>query len=217
MQEGIGQNNKYLFAKLAPQLATELLNKYPATDLRDDDTKYNNQTTAIAIAGDFKVKALEPQLKAFFEQGHKVGQNLRSNALRALMKIDMANASIGGEILENDSVIDFRMRIANAMGEFPGKQVNSILNDLKAIPLGLQEPVAIALCGSSEGKDILLSKVTRGEILPRTLVQPRVSEAFNQSVNKSQGEKFNALTATSSCQRGETGSYRQASRFVRGT
>jgi len=25
------------------------------------------------------------------------------------------------------------------MGEFPGKQVNSILNDLKAIPLGLQE------------------------------------------------------------------------------
>jgi len=45
-----------------------------------------------------------------------VGQNLRSNALRALMKIDMANASIGGEILENDSVIDFRMRIAERDG-----------------------------------------------------------------------------------------------------
>src|SRR5262249_37941257 len=67
---GIQQYDKRLFAKWAPQLATELLKKYPATDLRDDDTKYNNQTTAIAIVGDYRVTELIPQLKAFFDQGH---------------------------------------------------------------------------------------------------------------------------------------------------
>jgi putative heme-binding domain-containing protein len=195
MQESLSKNNKQLFAKWAPQLAAELLKKYPATDLRDDDTKYSNQTTAIAIAGDYKVKALVPQLQAFFDQGHKVGQNLRANVLRALMKIDPTNASMAGEILKNDSVMDYKIRIATAMGEFPGKEINNAFNQLKNIPVGLQEPVAIALAGSSDGKNILLDKVTRGEILPRTLIQPRVQEAFLQNVTPALGKKFQGLTA----------------------
>jgi putative heme-binding domain-containing protein len=199
MLEGLaqrgGQVDKNVFAKWAPQIAADLLKKYPATDLTDSDVKYNNQTAAIAIAGEYKVKGLEPQLKAFFDQGHKVGQNLRSNVLRALMKIDMSNASIGGEILRNDSVMDFRRRIAAVMGEFPGKQVNSILSELTAIPLSIQEQVVVALASSPEGKDIIFDKVKKGVILPRTLIQPRAAELILSNASPKQQHAFKALTA----------------------
>ena len=176
-------------------MANSCLKKYPPTDLKDDDTKYQNQTTAIAIVGDYKVKDLVPVIKSFFDHGHKVGQNLRANVLRALMKIDPANASIGAEILKNDSVMDFKIRIATAMGEFPGKELNKALDQLKSIPFGLQEPVALALATSFEGNNILLNKVERGEILPRVLLQPRVHEAFHDHANMPQGERENTLVA----------------------
>ncbi|MEI9917709.1 MAG: PVC-type heme-binding CxxCH protein [Bacteroidota bacterium] len=193
---GIQQYDKKLFAKVAPQLAADLLKKYPATDLRDDDTKYNNQTTAIAIVGDYKVKSLVSELKAFLDQGAKVGQNLRSNVLRALMKIDPANASIGGEILKNDSVTDFKIRIATVMGEFPGKEVNSVLNELTSIPPALQEPVVIALAGSPEGKDIIFDKVRKGDLMARILLQPRAKELILSNASKKQQDELAALTAS---------------------
>ncbi len=195
MYRAFQQYDKKLFTKIAPQLAADLFKKYPATDLRDDDVKYNNQTTAIAIAGDYKVKSLIPDLKSFLNQGHKIGQNLRSNVLRALMKIDPANASIGGEILKNDSVIDFRIRIATAMGEFPGKQVNTVLNGLTSIPLGLQEPVVIALAGSPDGKDIIFDKVKKGQIMARMLLQPRAQELILLNASKKQQQELTVLTA----------------------
>ncbi|HEX8060507.1 MAG TPA: HEAT repeat domain-containing protein, partial [Cyclobacteriaceae bacterium] len=192
---GIQQYDKKLFAKWAPQLATDLLKKYPATDLRDDDTKYNNQTTAIAIVGDYKVTALVPQLKAFFGQGHKVGQNLRANVLRALIKIDEKNALIGEEILKSDTVMDFRRRIGSAMGEFPGKAVNNIFDKLTPISPALQDVIAVGLAGSPDGKDILIRKVQRGEILARTLLNPRVQELVLLNASKQQQQAFAALTA----------------------
>lgn len=200
LQEGLAQrggavDNK-LFSKWAPQLAADLFKKYPGSDLTDSDTKYNNQIVAIGIAGDYKVRSLEPDLMIFMEQGHKIGWTIRSNVLRSLMKIDLEkNAAIGAGILANDSVIEYQRRIGAVMGEFPGKTVNSALEKLKVIPIGLQDVVVAALAGSPEGKDIIIRKVKNGEILPRTLAQARTSELIRMNASKQQQKEFEALTA----------------------
>lgn len=200
LQEGLAQRggkvDMKLFAKWAPQLATDLFKKYPGSDLTDSDTKYNNQIVAIAIAGDYKVKALEPDLKLFMEQGHKIGWTIRSNVLRSLMKIDLEkNAGIGAAILSNDSITEYQRRIGAVMGEFPGRTVNAAFDQLSSIPVGLQDVVVAALAASPEGKDIIIKKVKKGEILPRTLAQARTSELINMNASKQQQKEFEALTA----------------------
>lgn len=200
MLEGLeqrgGKVDRQVFAKWAPQLAADIFKKYPAKDTTESDPKYNHQTTAIAIVGDYKVKPLEGEVKAFIDEGHRLGWNQRSNALRALLKLDAEKyATLARDIIKDDSILGYRQRIVAVLGEFPGKKTNSILNELTQVPVGLQEGVALALAGSSEGKDILLKKVGRGEILPRTLIQPRVNEAFSQNASKAQSSEFEKITA----------------------
>jgi putative heme-binding domain-containing protein len=199
MLEGLaqrgGKTDTKLFAKWAPALASELFKKYPGSDLTDSDEKYNHQIVAIGIAGDYKVKSLEPDLKLFLDQGHKIGWTIRSNALRSLMKIDLENARLGADILKNDSVIEFQRRIGAVMGEFPGKTLNKILDEATSIPVGLQDVVVVALAGSPEGKDIIFKKVRRGEILPRSLAQPRTEELIMMNASKQQQKEFEELTA----------------------
>ncbi|HMJ71541.1 MAG TPA: PVC-type heme-binding CxxCH protein [Cyclobacteriaceae bacterium] len=199
MLEGLvqrgGKTDTKLFAKWAPALATELFKKYPGSDLTDSDEKYTHQTIAIGIAGDHKVKSLEPDLKLFLAQGHKIGWTIRGSALRSLMKIDLENARIGADILANDTVIEFQRRIGAVMGEFPGKTLNKVLDEVTSIPPGLQDVVVVALAGSPEGKDIIIKKVRRGEILPRTLAQPRTEELVMMNASKQQQREFEELTA----------------------
>jgi putative heme-binding domain-containing protein len=194
-QRGIKKDTK-LFDKWAPGLAAELLRKYPGSDLTDSDEKYNQQTIAIGIAGDFKVKALEPDLKLFMEQGHKIGWTIRCNTLRSLMKIDLEkNASIGVDILKNDSIIEYQRRIGAVLGEFPGKAVNKLLEEMAPIPVGLQDVVVAALAHSAEGKDIIFRKVHNGEILPRALAQARTEELILMNASPKQQKEFEELTA----------------------
>lgn len=200
MQEGLEQrgekNTKQLFAKWAPQIATDILKKFPAKDTTDSDIKYTQQTTAFSIAGDYKVKSLEGDLTAFFAEGHRLGMTFRSNVLRALLKIDLEKyAPFGAEILKNDSIIEYQRRIATAMSEFPGKAVNSALDGVASIPPGLQDVIVVALAGSPEGKDIIFRKVRRGEILPRMLAQPRAEELILMNASKKQQAEFEELTA----------------------
>lgn len=191
-----GKVDKQVFAKWAPQLAADVFKKYPASDTANSDAKYNHQMTAIGIVGDYKVKSLENDVKAFIDEGHRLGWTQRSSALRSLLKIDLDKyAAVGKDIVEKDSILGYRQRIVAVLGEFPGKKINAILNDLTQLPVGLQETLALTLAGSAEGKDILVAKVTRGDILPRTLVQPRISEAFLQNASKKQEADFNKLTA----------------------
>lgn len=81
------------------------------------------------------------------------------------------------------------------MGEFPGKTVNTILDGVKTIPVGLQDAIVVALASSPEGKDIIFNKVRRGEILPRTLAQPRSQELILLNATKKQQQDFAQLTA----------------------
>jgi putative heme-binding domain-containing protein len=200
MLEGLelrgGKVDKQLFAKWVPQLAADILKQYPANDERDIDAKYNGQNTAFLIAGDYKVKSLEPELKTFLDSKYKIIPGIRANALRALLKIDVEkSAAIGGEILKNDPDMDYKRRVAIAMGEFPGKATIAAFDKLTSIPAGIQDPIVTALASSSEGKDILFNKVRRGEILPRALAQPRAQELILLNASKKQQDQFTELTA----------------------
>jgi putative heme-binding domain-containing protein len=197
-QRGGGSRNSdtKLFAKWAPALAADLLKKYPGSDLTDSDEKYTHQTVAIGIAGDYKVKELEPDLNLFMEQGHKIGWTIRCNTLRSLLQIDLdKNARIGADIIRNDTITEFQRRIGAVLGEFPGKTINKTLEELTPIPPALQDVVVMALAGSPEGKDIVFKKVRKGEILPRTLAQARPQELLLANASKQQQKEFEELTA----------------------
>jgi putative heme-binding domain-containing protein len=200
LTEGIAQRegkvDPKIFAKYAPGLAEEILKKYPASDLTDSEEKVNNQRVAIDIAGDYKVKLLEPALTSFLEQGHKLGMGIRAAALRSLMKIDLEkNVSLAANILEKDSMIEYQRRIGGVLGEFPGSAVNKMMEGLKTVAPELQGTVALALAGSPAGKDILFNKIKRGEVLPRVLLEPRVEERVLSNATKQQEKEFAALTA----------------------
>jgi putative heme-binding domain-containing protein len=184
-----------VFDEHAPAIAEGLLKKYPPTDTTDTEEKYIHQRTAIDIAGDYRVKSLEPVLKQFLSEGHRLGWTMRGAALRSLMKIDQANAGIGAEIVEKDSVREYQRRIAAVLGEFPGKAINDALGSLNYIPADVQESVVIALAGSSQGKDVVIKKVKDGTILPRVLISPRADERLASNASPSQKKEFQSLTA----------------------
>ncbi|HMG91192.1 MAG TPA: PVC-type heme-binding CxxCH protein [Chryseolinea sp.] len=199
LRDGLAQRsdnaNLKVFDEYAPQIAKGLLARYPPTDTTDSDEKFRNQRTAIDIAGDFKVQPLSGTLKRFLDEGPRIGWSIREAALRSLMKIDQTNASLGGQIIEKDSIREFQRRITGVLGEFPGKSINKVLGDLKTIPPDVQQAVVIALAGSSEGKDIVYQKVRRGEILPRVLLSPRAEERLNSKATPKQQKEFTDLTA----------------------
>jgi putative heme-binding domain-containing protein len=190
------KNNQQLFAKYAPLLAADLFRKYPATDMTESDTKWNGQLTAMTIAGDYKLKTLEGDLKSFIDQGSKIGMNIRTAALRALLKIDLEKYSaLGGDIIKNDPEVEFRRRVVATMAEFPGKTLNKVLDGVSSAPMSVQQEIVLALAGSSEGKDIIFRKVKAGQIVPRTLVQARTQELILMNASRKQQDEFNSLTA----------------------
>jgi len=200
LSEGIAQRegkvDVKIFEKYAPGLAEELLKKFPANDLTDSEEKVLNQRVAIDIAGDYKVRALSPALASFLKQGHTIGMGIRAAALRSLLKIDLEeNVALAGNIMQHDSLIEYQRRIAAVLGEFPGKAVNIMLDGLKPIASELQGAVALALAGSSAGKDILLRKIKRGEMLPRILLEPRVEERVLSNATQQQEKEYATLTA----------------------
>jgi putative heme-binding domain-containing protein len=184
-----------IFDEYAPSLAQKLLQIYPPTDTTEVEEKFIHQRTAIDIAGDYRVRSLEPALKGFLTEGHRLGWTIRGAALRSLMKINPANASLGTYIVVNDSVREYQRRIVAVMGEFPGKAINDELGSIKVIPTDVQESVVIALAGTSEGKDIVLRKVRAGEILPRAMAGSRSGEQMMSNANTRQQKEFATLTA----------------------
>lgn len=184
-----------IFKPYAPVLAEQLLIKYPPTDTTDFEEKFIRQRTAIEIAGDFKIKSLEPVLKQFLSEGHRLGWNIRTAALRSLMKIDPQNANEGAHIIATDSVREYQRRITAVLAEFPGKPLNNALDNLKYIPLEVQEAVVTALAGSSEGKDIVFKKISEGKISTRALIGARAEELMLSRATPKQIKAFEALTA----------------------
>jgi len=184
-----------VLAPYAPAIAADIFKKYPATDTADVEEKYVQQRTAIDIAGDFKVAALQPELKQFIDEGPSIGWGMRQAALRSLLKINAANISIGLHILQHDSIREYQRRQLAVMAEFPGKTLTDALAKFTPVPAELQEAFVVALAGSPQGKDLVLKKVSAGELGARSLAGNRAREVLLSQATPQQRKQFEALTA----------------------
>ncbi|MBP9926419.1 MAG: HEAT repeat domain-containing protein [Cyclobacteriaceae bacterium] len=202
IQDGLAQRGEDAGNRLnawGTQTAENLLKKYPNRSTAD--AIINQQQFAIQLAGDFKVKPVEPILKNLVKPEVKTDSigdlDVKTQALRALLKIAPAQGiEVAGAIVKDSAEnIDYRKRAVEALGEIPGPAVNKILAAVENTPADLEVSLVAALAGSSEGKNIIFEKVRKGQLRTRTLIDPRVEErmVFNSTPN--QQKEYESLIA----------------------
>lgn len=180
----------------ALEIAEGLLQLYPADYDSISDEIVSQQSFAIELAGDYKVRSAEPALKAFLEQSNNI--DLKSSSLQALLKLATDNTIIemAGKILSNDTVsVEFKKRVATILGESPGEAVNGVLMSVKKAPADLEVSIVTALAHSPHGKDLVLKQVREGSFTARTLVDPKVEESMLANISSKQKKEYDAITA----------------------
>jgi putative heme-binding domain-containing protein len=103
------------------------------------------------------------------------------------------------------SSLDFKIKVANLLGDLnvsSGLRINNILMNVNRVlgetqnaPPMLQSAIATSLASSSEGKDIVLSKVRQGQLFSRVLIEPKVSERMLLHISPEQKMQYDELTA----------------------
>ncbi|WP_299359975.1 PVC-type heme-binding CxxCH protein [Mucilaginibacter sp.] len=188
------------------QLAENLSNKYPAS-MKVKGPDLVKQKFAIGIAGDYKVHALEPKVKLFLEPGSNADIDTKTDALRALLKIDPEhNAELAAKLFQDPaSSLEFKIKVANVLGDLTGStgsslnqvltNVNRVLAEVKNAPPDLQSAIVTSLASSPEGKDLVFSKVRQGQIFSRVLVEPKVGERMLFNISPKQKKEYDELTA----------------------
>jgi putative heme-binding domain-containing protein len=210
IQQGIARRGGKETAELQQwgiQLAENLSNKYPA-GMKVKGPDLVKQKFAIGIAGDYKVRALEPKVKLFLEPGSNADIDTKTDALRALLKIDPEhNAELAAKLFQDPaSSLEFKIKVANVLGDLTGStgsslnrvltNVNRVLAaEVKNAPPDLQSAIVTSLASSSEGKDLVFSKVRQGQIFSRVLVEPKVGERMLFNISPKQKKEYDELTA----------------------
>ncbi len=149
---------------------------------------------AVELVGKYGLSELEPNLVAFFENNYR-DVDVRVSAMRSLLTLDRdKHAILARNILESTASARLKSRVAELLAEFPGSETRAVLADVRDAPPDLQSAVAMALASSPEGKDILFQKVRNGDILPRTLLQPRVNERLIRGLSFRQEQELASIT-----------------------
>lgn len=199
IQQGIARRGGKESAQLqawGTALATSLLEKYPPDTRNPTDDVQAKQKFAAGLAGKYKMRRLEPALLAFFEEGSKAGGDVKISALRSLLILDTSkHASLAGTILNDTVPSQFKNQVASMLGDFSGPAINKVLGDVNNAPPDLQSAIVMALAATPEGKNIIFTKVKSGELLPRTLIQPKVEERIMLNISARQQQEFEAITA----------------------
>lgn len=187
-------------------IAENLLKKYPASS-RLKAPEVAKQKFAIVTAGNYKVKALEPNVKQFFEPEAHTNIDTKTEALRALLSIDPEhNADLAAQLFQDPaSSLDFKIKVANVLGDLTGStnsslnqvltNVNRVLADVKNAPPDLQSAIVTSLASSPEGKDLVFTKVRQGKIFSRVLIEPKVGERMLFNISPKQKKEYDELTA----------------------
>lgn len=177
-------------------IAKQLLAKYPASSQEASPAVRAKQHFAADLAGKYRVTALEPALLAFFRHKAPDDEEVKLSALRSLLIFDTRkHALLAGEILEDTVPSQFKNRVAVLLGDFSGPAVNQVLAKVTEAPPDLQSAIVMALAASPEGKNIVFKKVKNGELLPRTLLEPKVEERFMLNISRQQKREYEAITA----------------------
>jgi putative heme-binding domain-containing protein len=199
IQQGIARRG----GKESPQLqqwgtalAKSLLEKYPSEQASPTPEVIAKQKFAADLAGKYRMRTLEPVLHSFVREGSGADIEVKVSALRSLLILDTNKyAPLAGRILNDTVPSQFKNRVAALLGDFSGPAVNKILGEVKNAPPELQSAIVMSLAGSAEGKNIIFRKVRKGELLPRTLLEPKVEERILMNVSKDQQREFDAITS----------------------
>lgn len=212
MQEGIAQRGDKENAQLTAwgrSLAENIFKTKPYAGGQTLPT-IALQRFAIDIAGKYGLPSAAPAIDRFLydirPQDMKLPGSdepaneiigLKTAALRSLMKLAPAKGEQAAVRVLNSDSSDMRLKneVSNMLGEFPGNIANRILKEVKNAPPDLQHNMAITLAGSAEGKDILFSKVRKGDIFARTLLEPKVQERILYKATPAQESMFKQLTS----------------------
>ena len=199
IQQGIARRGEKENARLqswAAALAKDLLEKYSAEGKHDVRDVVDKQKFAAEVAGKYKIRDLEPTLLAFFKEGATGDVELKVSALRSLLIMDVSkHAALAGKILNDTVPSQFKNRVAGLLGDFSGPAINEVLAGVKGAPPDLQSAIVMALAATPEGKNIIFAKVKNGELLPRTLIQPKVEERIMLNISPRQQQQFKAITS----------------------
>ncbi|MFT3747356.1 MAG: c-type cytochrome [Agriterribacter sp.] len=199
IQDGIvrrGGKETARFNEWGKKMATKVLDNIKGSKVEGDGLQINKQKFAMDMAGKYKLQAVAPKLVEIAKDTANKN-DVRTTALRALLRLDMnKNAALAGTLIQNAGTgIDFKRDIVNTLGEFTETASAKILAGIKNPEPELQQSIAVALAGTSVGKDLLFEKVRRGEIFARVLMQPKVEERLNLNISVKQQALLKDLTA----------------------
>jgi putative heme-binding domain-containing protein len=177
-------------------LAKGLLDKYSPDEKDKSPETLAKQKLAADLAGKYKVRELEPVLLSFFREGATADLEVRVSAMRSLLILDAnKHALLAGRILKDTVPSQLKNRVASLLGDFSGPAINKVLADVTNAPPDLQSAIVMSLAASPEGKNIIFRKVKNGELLPRTLIQPKVEERIMLNISPRQQQELKAITA----------------------
>ncbi|MBX3253201.1 MAG: HEAT repeat domain-containing protein [Chitinophagaceae bacterium] len=199
IQDGIvrrGGKETPQFQDWGKKLAMDVIDANKGSKIEGDQKNIDKQKFAMDIAGRYKVASVAPKILDIARDTAN-GRDVRTTALRTLLKLDMnKNAALAGELLLDPKATgDFKRDIVSALGEFPGGTTTKILAGIKNAEPDLQQTIAIALASTSAGKDIIFDKVKKGEMFARVLIQPKVEERLTLNISPKQQAVLKALTA----------------------
>lgn len=201
LKEGIarrGGQEPAQFKEWGKKIVNNLLAKNKSQNGKADREQQvvDEQLFAVEQAGNYKLTGATPEVAAIFED-NTARDHVRNASLRALMKIDPAKFSaVAGNVLQNAATSpEFKRSIVSVLAEFPSNSVNQVLGQIKNPSPDLQQGIVLALAGSGTGKNLLFEKVRKGEIFPRTLVEPKVEERLLMNISPAQKKIFEELTA----------------------
>ena len=179
------------------QVAKDVLAKYTPGKKEESPEVLAKQKFAAETAGKYKMRELEDELLAFFEDGSVAADvDVKVSALRALLALNTEkHAALASRILKDTVPSQFKNRVASMLGDFSGPAINKVLADVRNAPPDLQSAIVMSLASSPEGKNIIFRKVKAGELLPRTLIQPQVEERIMMNISPRQKQEYQAITA----------------------
>ncbi|WP_224994319.1 PVC-type heme-binding CxxCH protein [Cesiribacter sp. SM1] len=178
-------------------LAVNILKNYSPEDAGKSDEVRIRQLFAIDLAGDYKIRNVAPQLKAFVAVREKQVPELTTAALNALLKLDAeANAVLAKSLITDEAVPEnLKIQIAYLLGDFPGPVVNEVLEAVENPSPELQRAIVMSMSNSPEGLANIFNKVRSGELFPRILLDPKVEERIAINASPRHQKEFEALTA----------------------
>jgi putative heme-binding domain-containing protein len=199
IQDGIvrrGGKETAAFNIWGKKLAMKVFDEMKSGKIQGEPLEVNKQKFAMDIAGRYKLQGVTTKLVEVAKDTSNKN-DVRTTALRALLSINMnTNAAFAGVLINNAGTdIDFKRDVVSTLGEFTEPASAKILSGIKNPEPELQQNIAVALAGTSAGKDLLLDLVRKGQIFARLLIQPKVEERLSLNISSKQQALLKELTS----------------------